>query len=73
MTLASEGIPADACDSLIEFAKSEVIQTPEFVARQAIVSLNDTDLRDRCADIRVPTLVICGEEDPSRRPRSRVR
>jgi 3-oxoadipate enol-lactonase len=54
---------ADASDSLVEFAKREVIQTPEFVARQAVISLNDTDLRDRLADIRMPTLLICGEED----------
>jgi pimeloyl-ACP methyl ester carboxylesterase len=61
--VADRSFGADASDSLIEFARSEVIQTPEFVAIQAIVSLNGTNLRDRLGDVHVPTLVVCGEED----------
>lgn len=49
--------------ALVDFAKTEVAQTPAFVARQAIVSLNASDSRARLGDIRVPTLVIVGEED----------
>lgn len=53
----------DTPPSLVEFAKREVIQTPEHVARQAIASLNESDTRDELALISVPTLVVCGKED----------
>jgi pimeloyl-ACP methyl ester carboxylesterase len=52
-----------ASPGLVEFAKNEVAQTPAFVARQAIVSLNVSDTRARLGEIRVPTLVVVGEED----------
>jgi pimeloyl-ACP methyl ester carboxylesterase len=52
-----------ASPALIDFAKHEVAQTPAFVARQAIRSLNASDSRERLGDIRVPTLVVVGEED----------
>lgn len=52
-----------ASRALIDFAKKEVAQTPAFVARQAIASLNASDSRPKLGDIRVPTLVIVGEED----------
>ncbi|CAB3787847.1 alpha/beta fold hydrolase [Pararobbsia alpina] len=61
--VAVRSFGADASDSLVDFARHEVIQTPEFVARQAIISLNNTNLRDRLADIGMPTLVLCGEDD----------
>ena len=48
---------------LIEFAKTEVAQTPAFVAREAIASLNASDSRPRLGEIRVPTLVVVGNED----------
>lgn len=48
---------------LVEFAKREVVQTPEFVAKRAIVSLNESDTRDELKRIDLPTLVICGKED----------
>ncbi|WNV11720.1 alpha/beta fold hydrolase [Tardiphaga sp. 709] len=48
---------------LIEFAKNEVAQTPAFVAREAIASLNASDSRPRLQEIRVPTLVVVGDED----------
>ncbi|KZD20483.1 alpha/beta fold hydrolase [Tardiphaga robiniae] len=48
---------------LIEFAKNEVAQTPTFVAREAIASLNASDSRPRLQEIRVPTLVVVGDED----------
>lgn len=48
---------------LIDFARSEVAQTPDFVAREAIISLNASDSRSRLRDIRVPTLVVVGNED----------
>ena len=48
---------------LLEFAKAEVAQTPAFVARQAIASLNATDSRARLGEIRVPTLILVGNED----------
>ncbi len=52
-----------ASRELLAFAKNEVIQTPEFVAREAIVSLNEADSRGDLARITLPTLVVCGEED----------
>ncbi len=52
-----------ASRELIEFAKQEVTQTPDFVAREAIVSLNASDSRTRLHDINVPTLVVVGKED----------
>jgi 3-oxoadipate enol-lactonase len=52
-----------ASTDLIDFAKHEVAQTPAFVARQAIASLNASDSRARLGEISVPTLVLVGEED----------
>lgn len=48
---------------LVEFAKSEVAQTPAFVAREAIASLNASDSRALLSRIDVPTLVVVGDED----------
>jgi aryl-alcohol dehydrogenase len=41
----------------------EVIQTPDFVARAAIGSLNKSDTRELLWRITAPTLVIVGEKD----------
>jgi pimeloyl-ACP methyl ester carboxylesterase len=49
--------------ALVEFAKHEVVQTPDFVARAAIQSLNAADSRPWLKLIEVPTLVVVGEED----------
>lgn len=49
--------------AIVDFAKHEVIQTPEFVARAAIKSLNAADSRPWLASIEAPTLVVVGEED----------
>ncbi|WP_439892957.1 alpha/beta fold hydrolase (plasmid) [Ralstonia sp. 25C] len=54
---------SSASASLLQFARQEVAQTPEHVARAAIVSLNKSDTRQHLADIKLPTLVVCGEED----------
>lgn len=59
--------------ALIDFAKAEVAQTPEHVARAAILSLNLNDSRDQLANIAVPTLVICGTEDTITPPRESER
>ncbi|MBC2806953.1 MULTISPECIES: alpha/beta fold hydrolase [Rhizobium] len=48
---------------LVEFARQEVTQTPAFVAREAIASLNASDSRANLHDIGVPTLVVVGTED----------
>lgn len=40
-----------------------MIQTPDFVARAAIASLNKSDTRELLWRITVPTLVIVGEKD----------
>jgi pimeloyl-ACP methyl ester carboxylesterase len=52
-----------ASRALIEFAKKEVVQSPEFVARAAIKSLNESDSRPLLKTMLVPTLVIVGDED----------
>lgn len=53
----------NASPDLIAFAKNEVLKTPQFVAEQAIVSLNKSDTRQLLPSIDLPTLVVCGEED----------
>lgn len=52
-----------ASEALVSFARQEVAKTPEFVAREAIVSLNEADSRAHLPKLDLPTLVICGEED----------
>lgn len=52
-----------ASAGLIDFAKQEVIQTPEHVAIEAIESLNRADSRAQLCEIKLPTLIVCGIED----------
>lgn len=52
-----------ASPALVEFARSEVVRTPAFVAREAIASLNEADSRAQLGRIALPTLVVCGTED----------
>ncbi|TCU07585.1 alpha/beta fold hydrolase [Rhizobium sullae] len=54
---------SSASRELVEFARQEVAQTPAFVAREAIASLNASDSRANLRDIGVPTLVVVGNED----------
>ena len=61
--LSDISFSASASPALLEWARREVIQTPEFVARAAIRSLNEADTRGSLSQIKVPTLVIAGEED----------
>lgn len=49
--------------ALLNFAKNEVIQTPDYVAKEAIVSLNAADSRNSLGKIQLPTLIVCGDED----------
>ncbi|GAB6843651.1 pimeloyl-ACP methyl ester carboxylesterase [Methylorubrum rhodinum] len=49
--------------SIVDWAKNEVVQTPAHVARVAIRSLNASDSRSELSSIRIPTLVVVGEED----------
>lgn len=62
----------DTAAELLAFAKAEVAQTPEFVARQAIASLNDSDSRSRLGEIGMPTLVVVGEKDTITPPEESV-
>ena len=48
---------------LLAFARKEVAQTPAFVAREAIASLNASDTRGVLREIAAPTLVVVGDED----------
>jgi 3-oxoadipate enol-lactonase len=61
--LSDASFSSSASPALLEWARREVIQTPEFVARAAVRSLNDADTRGSLSQIKVPTLVIVGEED----------
>jgi len=54
---------AHAAEELLAFARREVAQTPDFVAREAIASLNASDSRPSLQNIRMPTLVMVGAED----------
>jgi len=54
---------SSATSAVIEWARREVIKTPEFVARVAIRSISDADTRNSLSKIKQPTLVIVGEED----------
>ena len=61
--LSDISFTSSASAAMLEWARREVIQTPEFVARAAVRSLNDADARGSLSQIKVPTLVIAGEED----------
>lgn len=61
-----------ATRQLVDFAKQEVSQTPAFVAREAISSLNASDSRAYLRDITVPTLIVVGNEDIITPPRESV-
>jgi 3-oxoadipate enol-lactonase len=60
---------SSATPALVEWARREVIQSPEFVARAAIRSISDADTRDSLVQIKVPTLVIAGDGDRVTPPR----
>jgi 3-oxoadipate enol-lactonase len=61
--VAAHSFGSSASRDLVEWAKCEVIQTPAFVARAAIASLNKYDARSLLSRITAPTLVIVGSED----------
>jgi pimeloyl-ACP methyl ester carboxylesterase len=64
---AQDVIEASFSDStprhIVEWAKAEVTQTPEYVAVQAIQSLNRADSRAQLANLQMPVLVVVGAED----------
>ena len=66
--LSDRSFGSSAPPALVECARREVVQTPEFVARMAVRSLNDADTRGSLAQIKVHTLVIVGDEDRIRPP-----
>ena len=61
--IVTHSFGSSASRDLVEWAKREVIQTPAFVARAAIASLNKYDARLSLSRITAPTLVIVGSED----------
>lgn len=65
---ASEEIIAHSFDTetdkvIVDWAKREVIKTPQYVAEEAIRSLDAFDVRSELDRLRVPTLVVVGEND----------
>jgi 3-oxoadipate enol-lactonase len=63
LNLSDISFSSSASPALLEWTRREVIQTPEFVARKAVRSLNDACTRASLSQIKMPTLVIAGEED----------
>jgi 3-oxoadipate enol-lactonase len=61
--VARRSFGSSASGALIEWAEREVTQTPEFVAREAVASINAFDSRAQLAQLGVPTLVMVGEDD----------
>lgn len=49
--------------AIVEWAKSEVIKTPGYVAEPAIQALDDFDIRDGLGRFDFPTLIVVGSED----------
>jgi 3-oxoadipate enol-lactonase len=68
--VAQRSFGASSSAALIEWAAHEVVQTPEFVAREAVASINAFDSRPQLARIAMPTLVMVGEEDAITPPAS---
>lgn len=50
-------------DAIVEWAKKEVIKTPRYVAEPAILSLDAFDVRKDLHRLKVPTLIVVGEND----------
>jgi 3-oxoadipate enol-lactonase len=61
--VARRSFGSAASEALIAWAEREVAQTPEFVARDAVASINAFDSRPELARIGIPTLVMVGAED----------
>jgi 3-oxoadipate enol-lactonase len=61
--LSDASFSPGAPQALLEWARQQVIQTPEFVARAAITSLGATDTTASLGRITMPTLVMVGDMD----------
>ncbi|MBN9462319.1 MAG: alpha/beta hydrolase [Burkholderiales bacterium] len=48
---------------IVEWARREVVKTPRYVAEPAIRSLDDFDVQADLPRLRMPTLVVVGEND----------
>lgn len=49
--------------AIVEWAKREVVKTPQHVAEPAICSLDAFDVRKELHNLHVPTLIVVGAED----------
>jgi pimeloyl-ACP methyl ester carboxylesterase len=49
--------------AIVEWAKLEVVKTPQYVAEPAIRALDDFDIRDSLGRFDFPTLIVVGSED----------
>lgn len=50
-------------EAIVDWAKREVIKTPQYVAEPAIRSLDAFDVRSELHKLSMPTLVVVGEND----------
>jgi len=63
----SDIIQFRASPALLDWARREVVHTPEFVPGQRFARSSDADTRGSLSQIKVPTLAIAGEETVLRR------
>jgi 3-oxoadipate enol-lactonase len=61
--LSDDSFSPGAPQALLEWARQQIIQTPEFVARAAVTSLGATDITASLGRITLPTLVVVGDMD----------
>ena len=61
--LSDDSFSPGAPQALLEWARQQIIQTTEFVARAAVTSLGATDITASLGRITLPTLVVVGDMD----------
>ncbi len=49
--------------AIVDWAKCEVVKTPQYVAEPAIRALDDFDIRDQLSKFDFPTFIVVGAED----------
>ncbi|MFQ5999697.1 MAG: alpha/beta fold hydrolase [Candidatus Bathyarchaeia archaeon] len=50
-------------EEIINWAKSEVLKTPQYVVEEGAKAMSQFDTTDRLSEIEVPTLIIHGDQD----------
>ncbi len=63
LTIGQLGFASGVNPKLVELAKAECLRCKPAIGHADFVACNDFDVRDRIHEIKVPTLVVVGEED----------